>query len=258
MTTSDARRHASYWVVSRQPLQMLVFLLPLIVAYEAGLLLLLTSSDGTITNKAHEALLHLFERFDVPARSGFLIGGGVVVAVLLSWHLLLRSRWRVRWSALPLMLAESAVLAVPLLVLGMFLSNIAISDAAPLAVATPAAPAWEELGLLQRLCVSIGAGLYEELLFRMVLIGVLHTLLADVIRATPSLASIIAVVISAAAFTWYHVQPGMPSSRMAIYFLAGVYLGGVFLARGFGIVVWTHALYDVAVATLLTDPPAGG
>ena len=50
---------------------------------------------------------------------------------------------------------------------------------------------------------------------------------------------------SAIAFAVYH-QPTHPT-EWATYTLSGVYLGTVYVMRGFGIVVGTHALYDVLV-----------
>jgi membrane protease YdiL (CAAX protease family) len=113
--------------------------------------------------------------------------------------------------------------------------------------------AWEQMDVWSRLTISIGAGLYEELMFRMLLIGALHTLLVDVAGARARLGAAIAIIISAAAFAWYHPleDPAAPAGlswpRLAFYFLAGVYFGTLFIMRGFGIVVGVHALYDIMI-----------
>ena len=64
---SDEAVELSYWSASRKPLQILVFLLPLIILYELGLGLLLRTEGGIITNKAHESLLRFFDAFGVNA-----------------------------------------------------------------------------------------------------------------------------------------------------------------------------------------------
>ena len=95
--------------------------------------------------------------------------------------------------------------------------------------------------------LSVGAGLYEELLFRLIGIALLHLLLHDIFRVPDRIAAGACVVITAALFTVYHFTESNPyTHRKAIfYFTAGVYLACVYIARGFGIVVGVHALYDI-------------
>jgi hypothetical protein len=71
---------AAYPGLSRRPLQILVFLLPLVIAYEIGLAVVLRSSDGVLTNKAHEAILRFFEIFGLPATGGLYLGGAAIVS----------------------------------------------------------------------------------------------------------------------------------------------------------------------------------
>jgi membrane protease YdiL (CAAX protease family) len=106
----------------------------------------------------------------------------------------------------------------------------------------------------QKLLISVGAGLYEELLFRMVLIGVVLVLFDDVLSAPEWLGKTAAVAVSALLFTVYH-QPIADGrilwAAIMLYLSSGVYLGCLFLLRGFGIVVAVHALYDVMVLLVL-------
>ncbi len=68
-------------------------------------------------------------------------------------------------------------------------------------------------------------------------------------------------VTSAAAFTIYHpveaASGGVSIRKVAFYFLAGLYFGGIYVLRGFGIVVAVHALYDIVTVLLLTDGATG-
>ena len=101
-----------YLDASRRPLQILVFLLPLVVAYEIGLVLLLKSEHGVLTNKAHETLLKFFAAFGVAPSSGFYLGGIAVVVVLFVWHVLARDPWRIEWPTIGVMACESLLLAL--------------------------------------------------------------------------------------------------------------------------------------------------
>ena len=179
-----------YLVASRQPLHVLAFLLPLILAYEAGLALFLRSSEGVLTNKAHETLLQFFDFFGITATGGLHLGGAAIVVVLLVWHLLNRDRWRV-YPAIPGgMAVESLVLTLPLIVLGLVINSrvsAAFGAGTGQGVTDLAA-----MSIWSRLAISIGAGLYEELVFRMLLIAVLHTLLVDVVGVRSGVGAAIA------------------------------------------------------------------
>jgi hypothetical protein len=248
-TFSDAP--PPYWVASRQPLSILAFLLPLVIAYEVGLAVLLRSGQGVLTIKAHETLLHFFDTFGLSARGGLFLGGAAIIVVLLVWQVLTREPWHVDPATLAMMATESLALTLPLVGVGMIMR-------APEAAA--AAPDLATMSLGARVAISVGAGLYEELLFRMTLIAVMHTLLVDVARLPSRTGAIIAIVVSAAAFTWYHpledAAGAFSLARAGFFFLAGLYFGLVYVVRGFGIVVGTHVLYDVIVVSMLG--PASG
>ena len=257
-----AQGAAAYHVASKSPLHILVFLLPLVVAYEIGLALLLRSGEGVLTNKAHETLLRFFDAFGIAATGGLYLGGAAIVVVLLIWHVLDRDPWRIDPVTPALMAIESLVLTIPLVILGVVIGG-SPDAVVPAAVNSgpSAAPDLATMSISSKLAISIGAGLYEELLFRMLLIALLHTLLVDVAKMSSMQGFGIAIVISAAAFTWYHPlrdpTGAISLRRIGFYALAGLYFGGVYVLRGFGIVVGVHALYDIIVVSLLADPTQG-
>lgn len=240
---------STYLGVSKKPLPILAFLLPLVVAYEIGLAFALRSSEGVLTNKAHVTLLRFFDTFGISAGGGLYLGGAVLVVVLLVWHMLNRDPWRLEPATPGLMAVESLMMTIPLIVLAqVILRNSAGSQPVP---ATPVvdATALGSLTIWSKLAISIGAGLYEELMFRMLLIAVLHTLLVDVGKLNSTLGAVIAIVVSASAFTIYHPSAGLGSG--VFYFVAGLYFGGVYVVRGFGIVVGVHAIYDIIMVSML-------
>jgi hypothetical protein len=245
-TATFADAPPPYWVASRQPLSILAFLLPLVIAYEIGLALVLRSEQGVLTIRAHETLLDFFRIFGLSAHGGLFLGGAAIVVVLLVWQLLTREPWQVEPATLAMMATESLALTLPLVGVGLVIR-------APEAAA--AAPDLATMSLGARLAISVGAGLYEELLFRMTLIAVTHTLLVDVARLPGRTGAAVAILVSAAAFTWYHpltdAAGAFSIGRAGFFFLAGLYFGLVYVVRGFGIVVGTHVLYDVIVVSML-------
>lgn len=109
---------------------------------------------------------------------------------------------------------------------------------------------------VRTLGIALGAGLFEELVFRGILCLGLHHLLRLALGAHRALAATIAVVVSATIFSAYHHwgAGGEPweAVRFTFRLHAGIVLGAIFLTRGLGIAAMTHAFYDVLV---LLDRP---
>ncbi len=107
--------------------------------------------------------------------------------------------------------------------------------------------------------LSMGAGFYEELAFRVCLFAVLGRLVWLAFVATPQPFFKLAfwlswAVLSSAAFSaWHHVGAyGEPFTMQAFVFrwVSGLAFTAIFALRGFAPAVWTHALYDIWVLVL--------
>jgi hypothetical protein len=244
----------SYFHLSTRPLHVLVFLLPLIVLYELGSALYLSGgAPGAIeTIRAYRLLSSFFTWFGV---SGLYLPGILLLVMLMVWHLLTPDRWRIDVRVLGWMLIEAVAWTVPLLVLGQMIFRAAQGSGAPAMAALAAGDPLAALSAPARATIAIGAGLYEELLFRLVAIALIHLVACDLLRVRDGAGRIIAVVLAAVAFALYHdvltPQGTLDFGRLLTYLFAGLYFGAVYAARGFGIVVATHVLYDLAVLVLL-------
>lgn len=265
-TTSRARDHhrrepdlcqgpalAEYARASRSPLHILAFLLPLIVIYEVGLAMRHEELAQTGGVRAWVLLAQAMEGLGVSASTvvGYSLPAAVVIVVLLLWHVFEKRRWRLRPMVVPLMFAEAVAWMVPLLLFAGVVTRI--SEPAP-ASTPPLVPAsLDALGHLSwqaRLVIAIGAGLYEELLFRMALLALLHAVLADLCKLGPKVVVAIGLPISAAAFMLYH-DVGVLTWPALLYLVGGLYLGAIYLLRGFGLAVGAHACYNTTVLVLL-------
>lgn len=107
----------------------------------------------------------------------------------------------------------------------------------------------ERLGRWTMLMLSLGAGIYEELLFRVVLVGLIAWSATKFLGWRPFVAGVVATVIGALVFSAFHYI-GPYGDRLDMYSfvfraIAGVFFSALYLTRGFGITAWTHALYDV-------------
>jgi hypothetical protein len=123
----------------------------------------------------------------------------------------------------------------------------------------PSAPATVVDGPFAGIVLSMGAGFYEELAFRVGLFAVLGRLvwLAFVANPLPVFKWLFWLgwaLFSAAVFSaWHHVGHfGEPFTLQAFVFrwVSGFVFTVIFAFRGFAPAVWTHTLYDVWVLVL--------
>ncbi len=223
---------------TRRPLQSLVFLLPLVMVYEVGIFLAYPPFSGKPPTEVQARVL-LNWLMSLFGATGYHLAGLIVVAALLGWHVLRKDPWRLKRRVLGGMAAESVLLALPML---MFHALLAAGGRA-------LSGDWADLVLL-----SMSAGIYEELVFRLLLISLLTFLLSEVVNLRHGPAEVLAVLLSSIIFAAHHCQ-GLGGSepfvltRFLFRAAAGVYLAGVFVLRGFGIAVGCHTLYDVIVVS---------
>jgi len=251
---------SSTWagIVARvgEPIHVLLFVAPLVLLYEVGLALLLPHHPELIANLAHDTILRFVAVFG--PRAGLSMPGILLLVILVVWQALSGRSWKPDPRVLGWMVVESFLWAIPLLVVGHLLARAFLVAGG---VAGGIEDAIGSLDIWSKLVISLGAGLYEELLFRMVLILGIHTILVDVGRASHRVGTIVAVVVSAVAFAAYHPLTGADGtlswSRLIFFLIAGLHFGAIFVWRGFGLAVGTHVAYDVLVATLLLTGDEG-
>lgn len=242
---TDLRAEArAYWTVSRSHRYSLLFALPLLLLYELlEFAAPVRSGSGTIRNGADVVLTGLFTAALGPRGPLVFMAIVIGVAVVLIWRD--RRGGPVRGRMFAGMLAESTVLA---LLFGIVVGTATMRVLGPLR--SLAAGGGIDGSALARLTLSLGAGLYEELLFRVVIVALLAGGLR-LLGVSRLVAGSIAVVVGALLFSAFHYMGslGEPYRLESFVFrsLAGLAFSALYLTRGFGITAWTHALYDVAV-----------
>ena len=232
--TRRSNQPIGYFEVSQRPMAALALLVPLVALYEIGTLAAGPTLHGEASRVVAFHLLEMF--FSILGAASFHLPALAVVAVLIAWHVACRDPWTIHLPTTLAMALESIVLALPLLMLSRLVGPI------PFASTQPAQ--WGD-----EIILSIGAGIYEELLFRLILISLLGMALVDFARMRRSTGYAIAVVLSSLLFAAHHYAPlttePFAMGSFAFRAVAGLYLSLVFVLRGFGLAVGCHAAYDL-------------
>ena len=237
-----------YWQLARAPRYSLLFALPLLLLYEA-LAFLLT----------HDAFLGVRNGADVMLKSIFVWLGGrnglVVFGLLLlgigGWLVVrdVRRSGGVQPRVFLLMALVSTGWALAFGWVAGTLTSLLLRGV-PLALGYAAA----RMDAPTQLMISLGAGLYEELLFRVLLVAGLAYGARRLFAWPPLGAGIFAAVVGALVFSAFHyVGPlgdRLTLASFAFRAIAGLLFSGLYLTRGFGITAWTHALYDVILVVM--------
>jgi membrane protease YdiL (CAAX protease family) len=255
-----AKGSHSYWQATRHPWSCVLFVLPLLAAYELGVRWLAPTAPEECRNGADVwlrqalAALHINPSYGAP---------GLLLLVLLGWALWRREdRPKDQAGVWAGMAGESAGFALALLALSQGLWRVlqiadrVLCSHAPRAVGLswPGLRAGSPEPAIEQIIGFLGAGIYEETLFRLLLFSGLLALFA--LTEFPAVWSfILAAAASSLLFAGaHHLGPhgeAWNASYFAFRAAAGLFFAGLYRVRGFGVAVGAHAFYDVLVGLLL-------
>jgi hypothetical protein len=231
-----------YFRYTRSPWYSYLFVLPLLVLYQVLVLAANLGERRVVLNGA-DAMLQSFLAF-LGVR-GWLaswlvlaIVAGIIIYRADATHRKAPLRRGYFW----LMLAESAAYATAFGTVVSVLTYFLLPGHTWLQIGGGALNFW------QRLATSLGAGLYEELVFRLFLTGGLIWALRR-LGWKDTAAGVTAVLAASFLFSLVHylgpLGDQLQLNSFTFRFVAGVVLTGLFTVRGFAVAAWTHALYDV-------------
>ncbi len=259
MTTSATPRLISlrgpYWADSARPLVSLAFVAPMLLVYEGAVLWL---GPAAIRNGADVWLRTLLDTFGF---GQYFLLPLLTCGILLGWHHARHEPWKVSNRTIRLMWGESTVFAVILLAAAYLQSQLLGGDSAATAF-TSASDDFRRGAA--RLIGYLGAGVYEEVLFRLLPIPLLAIALGwtglnrrgSLILAVTGTSLIFALAHYKLDFELLGVHIALPYGdafawfSFTFRFTAGLLFGALFAVRGFGIACGAHALYDLLVAIL--------
>ncbi len=258
--------YVAYLEQSQRPVVCLIYVLPFLMLYHIGIWFMHLNKNS-IANGAdvmlakflnviyYGALWFYNQVFpnhsteDSAALWFLKMFGPLFSMFLLVFVLLLKQHlgnypWRVKGKTLLLMLAESTVFAIPPFGLAWLVNHIFYLRADMSSVGS-----W-----FSGIVLSMGAGIYEEFLFRMILMGFLFWLFGNVFRFKGLPLFMFSVLGQAFLFSAFHYLPWADEEfRLGVFAfrtIAGVYFAYIYQERGFGIAAGSHAIYDIIAQTL--------
>ncbi len=225
-----------YWSLSRTPLTSLVFTLPLVLAYEGGVLWL---GRGSPRNGAD---VWLRQFLDLIGFGSYFLLPVLTLLGLLAWHHIEHDRWRFSLAVLAGMAVESFAWACMLVGIARLQHRLW-----PLGIVDGMSD------IFARFVGYCGAGLYEEVLFRLMLLPIAIWVLER--AGLPTVAAACwSVILTSLLFSAAHYMGPLGDTFELYSFtfrtLAGIFFATLFVIRGFGIAAGAHAAYDMLVGLL--------
>ena len=242
-----------YFYLSRTMTYSLIFIFPMLFIYEILVSLINESLTTGIRNGADvilKNLLFIFAGRYVPLIFTLIIFVGLAFAFFVE-----RKKYeiKIKKKYFLFMLGESIIYG---LLLGIVVGKITRIILPNLSYPNLVQNEMQQIGLGTKIVLSLGAGIYEELLFRVILVSMFFGLLKIFAKTWKNwIRYIISAIAAAFIFSAFHYI-GAFGERFQLVsftfrFVAGLVLNGLYLTRGFGIAVWTHAIYDIFVSLVM-------
>ena len=231
----------SYWKVTKNIYYSLLFILPMLFLYEFMCWYQFFGSSMEIRNSADVLLRQLFAGFG--RHSEFIYGLILFVVFLVIMYFNRNSvkEGRLKFSFLFVMLAESMLWCIGFIII------MSVSEKLLLSIL-------ERNIIPEQFYLAIGAGIWEELLFRIGAIGMIMFILKQIIGYSGTFSVVIAIFCAAGLFSLFHYLGPFGDvftyKSFILRAIAGIFLGALYIFRGFGITVYTHIFYDMAIISM--------
>lgn len=260
-----------YLKESKQPIYSAALVLPFLLVYEIGLIVLrsdLINGGQAILKQLGAPIVRSL------GVSGSLVSLVVIVVAFVIWQIRRNGTWKIQPPVLAAMFVESFFFALLLfLVLRVFVHYVADDPAPPRRHATSreavsndarrltaserspvpcASRSSAESGTeLRDFVLYCGAGVYEELVFRVLLLGILMLVLTQWMHMEHAYAAAWSVALGAIIFSAYHhIGANGDKFELNVFLqrlIAGLYFSALYYNRSFGIAAASHAMYDILV-----------
>lgn len=232
----------SYFLQTRSSFYSFLFTIPLFFIYEVGILFLSKDDILVVRNGADFLMRSILESFGIFGLYG--LGAIFLIGFIITYIYFFndKSNKSIRADYLFIMIFESVCWA---LILYFLLSKFMLVLMNPIGKT-----------ITQQVTLAVGAGIYEEFLFRVMLISGLTGIIGFVFLWSEKVRKAAALIIAAGIFSAFHFVGDygdyFSMELFLLRFFAGIVLGVLYIARGFGITAYAHSIYDLIVLIQIT------
>jgi membrane protease YdiL (CAAX protease family) len=224
-----------YLKETRRPVYSAALILPFLCIYHAGILLLNTDH----INGADALIIRILSSLSIHSIFASALVLGIAFTI---WQLRTRASWKINGIMLLVYFLESLCFALVVVFAFSWLdTHIPFSSAS-------------EKSSIAGFVLFCGAGVYEELLFRGFLLGLLLLAFRRIFPGNKTVASATAAILAALLFSAFHYIGSAADiftwGSFAQRTLGGLYFSVLFITRGFGLTAASHAIYDIIVGIL--------
>ena len=231
----------SYWNVSKNIYYSILFIMPMLFLYEIMCWYQYYGLKFQIRNGADVFIRQLFLSFGHYSELAYSLTLLIIflVIVYLNWNVVEKGRLKI--SFLLFMLLESFIWCTVFIFLMGVSENIILSIL-------------ERNIIPEQFYLSIGAGIWEELLFRVGATGIIIYFMKYLLGYNQLFSGFIAIICSAILFSLFHYVGQLGDiftyRSFCLRTFAGIMLGALYVFRGFGITAYTHIFYDMAIISM--------
>ena len=232
----------SYFLQTRSSFYSFLFTIPLFFIYEVGIFFLSKDDILVIRNGADFLMRSILESFGIFGLYG--LGAIFLIGFIITYIYFFndKSNKSIRADYLFIMIFESVCWA---LILYFLLSKFMLVLMNPIGKT-----------ITQQVTLAVGAGIYEEFLFRVMLISGLTGIIGFVFLWSEKVRKAAGLIIAAGIFSAFHFVGDygdyFSMELFLLRFFAGIVLGILYIARGFGITAYAHSIYDLIVLIQIT------
>ncbi len=239
---------AAYWTYARSPFQSTVIVVPVLLIYELGVFFFNRSDMLGLRNGADVLLRYFFGWFGVYGFYAFAISLLIILLVVLWLEYTREGALELRPRFLGAMLLEGGLYGALLFVLLSRFASLELQRGGS-----------GGISVVQQIILALGAGIYEEFVFRVLIISGVTMLLVSVAQWQRWGAYVVAGLVSALVFSAFHYigyyGEIFQMRSFLLRGLAGLLLSLMYILRGFGVTVYAHIVYDLIVILFVAQSP---
>ena len=231
----------SYWKVTKNIYYSLIFIFPMLFLYEMMCWIQYAGKYSEVRNGADIFIRQLIMGFGNHSESIYGLLLMIVFFGIIFLNQNVVKKGSLKFTFLFYMFIESLLWSLGFLIL------MSISEQVILSIL-------DRNIIPEQFYLAIGAGIWEELLFRLGAIGICLSILTKIIKYSGIFSALIAIIIAAVLFSLFHyIGPFGDIFTYKSFYIrtwAGIFLGSLYLFRGLGITAYTHIFYDMAIISM--------